>query len=427
MESVLLSISIALATGLIMSRIVKKIGLPAVTGYLVGGVLIGPYLLGRLGIEGIGFTSMEKVEQLKVISEVALGFIAFLIGNEFRLSQLRKTGKQALVIGVLQALAATFVVDVVLLGLHFAMPDKISMSAVITLGAIATATAPAATLMVINQYKAKGKLTDILLPVVAIDDAVGLIIFAISLGIAKVISSGEYNLLTIILEPLLEIILSLGIGAIVGTILTNAEKFFNSRSKRMSVVVTVVIMAVAISMYTFTIGGITISISSLLLCMMIGTTFCNESEYEFSNNLMERTNRWSTPLVILFFILSGSELQLNIFTNLTIVLIGVAFIIARSIGKYFGAYFSAKLVKCDKNVQKYLGITLLPQAGVALGMSIKAQEVLVGDGDLIKNITLFAILIYELFGPYLTKISLIKSGDIAEKKETDQKMLAAKN
>ena len=412
MESVLLSISIALATGLIMSRIVKKIGLPAVTGYLVGGVLIGPYLLGRLGIEGIGFTSIEKVEELKVISEVALGFIAFLIGNEFRLSQLKKTGKQALVIGVLQALAATFVVDVVLLGLYFAMPDKLSIPSVITLGAIATATAPAATLMVINQYKAKGKLTDILLPVVAIDDAVGLIVFAISLGVAKVISTGEYNLMTIILEPLLEIIVSLGIGAIVGTILTKSEKFFKSRSKRMSVVVTTVIMAVAISMYSFTVGGITITISSLLLCMMIGTTFCNESEYEFSNNLMERTNRWSTPLVILFFIISGAELQLDIFTNLTIVLIGITFIIARSIGKYYGAYFSAKAVKCDKCVQKYLGITLLPQAGVALGMSIKAQEVLTGDGDLIKNITLFAILIYELVGPYLTKRSLIKSGDI---------------
>ena len=412
MESVLLSISIALATGLIMSRIVKKLGLPAVTGYLLGGVLIGPYLLGRLGIEGIGFTSMNKVQELKVISEVALGFIAFLIGNEFRLSQLKKTGKQALVIGVLQALSATFVVDVVLLVLHFIMPDKLSISAVITLGAIATATAPAATLMVINQYKAKGKLTDILLPVVAIDDAVGLVIFAISLGIAKVISTGEYNLMTIILEPLLEIIISLAIGALIGTVLTKAEKYFKSRSKRMSVVVTVVIMSVAISMYTFTIGGITITISSLLLCMMVGTAFCNESEYEFSNNLMERTNRWSTPLVILFFIISGAELQLNIFTNLTIVLIGIAFIIARSIGKYYGAYFSAKAVNCDKCVQKYLGITLLPQAGVALGMSIKAQEVLIGDGDLIKNITLFAILIYELIGPYLTKRSLIKSGDI---------------
>lgn len=422
MESILLSISVALGVGLLMSRIVKRFGLPAITGYLIGGVLIGPYFLGRLQIPGIGFTSMEKVEELKVISEITLGFIAFLIGNEFRISQLRKTGKQALVIGVFQALTATLVVDIVLFIIYLIMPDKISLSAVITLGAIATATAPAATLMVINQYEAKGKLTDILLPVVAIDDAVGLIIFAISLGIAKVISTGEYNLLTIIVEPIVEIILSLLIGIIIGTILTKSENHFKSRSKRMSVIVAVVLLSVSISMYHFTFAGIHISISSLLLCMMVGTAFCNESEYDFSNDLMDRTNRWATPFMILFFILSGSELQLDVFTNITIVLIGIAFIAARTIGKYYGAYFSAKAVKCDKSVQKYLGITLLPQAGVALGMSIKAQEALGNDGNLIKNITLFAILIYELVGPYLTKQALIKAGDIVPKESITNKI-----
>lgn len=422
MESILLSISVALGVGLLMSRIVKRFGLPAITGYLIGGVLIGPYFLGRLQIPGIGFTSMEKVEELKVISEITLGFIAFLIGNEFRISQLRKTGKQALVIGVFQALTATLVVDIVLFIIYLIMPDIISLSAVITLGAIATATAPAATLMVINQYEAKGKLTDILLPVVAIDDAVGLIIFAISLGIAKVISTGEYNLLTIIVEPIVEIILSLLIGIIIGTILTKSENQFKSRSKRMSVIVAVVLLSVSISMYHFTFAGIHISISSLLLCMMVGTAFCNESEYDFSNDLMDRTNRWATPFMILFFILSGSELQLDVFSNITIVLIGIAFIAARTIGKYYGAYFSAKAVKCDKSVQKYLGITLLPQAGVALGMSIKAQESLGNDGNLIKNITLFAILIYELVGPYLTKQALIKAGDIVPKESITNKI-----
>lgn len=415
MESILLSISIALSVGLLMSRIVKKFGLPAITGYLLGGVLIGPYFLGKLNIPGIGFTSMDRVEELKVISEISLGFIAFLIGNEFRISQLRKTGKQALIIGIFQALTATLLVDIVLFIIHLIIPDKLSLSAVITLGAIATATAPAATLMVINQYEAKGKLTDILLPVVAIDDAVGLIIFAVSLGISKVISTGEYNLATIIVEPIVEIVLSLVLGLIIGTLLTKSENQFKSRSKRMSVIVTVVILSVAISMYHFNIGGINITISSLLLCMMVGTAFCNETEYDFSNDLMDRTNRWATPFMILFFILSGSELQLDVFSNLTITLIGVAFVISRTIGKYYGAYFSAKAVKCDKSIQKYLGITLLPQAGVALGMSIKAQEALGADGNLVKNITLFAILIYELFGPYLTKQALIKAGDIVPK------------
>lgn len=422
MESILLSISVSLGVGLLMSRIVKKFGLPAITGYLIGGVLIGPYFLGRLNIPGLGFTSIEKVEQLKVISEISLGFIAFLIGNEFRFSQLRKTGKQALIIGIFQALAAAIVVDIILLIIHLIIPDKLSLSAVITLGAIATATAPAATLMVINQYEAKGKLTDILLPVVAIDDAVGLIIFAISLGIAKVLATGEYNLLTIIIEPIVEIVLSLLIGIIIGTILTKSENQFKSRSKRMSVIVAVVLLSVSISMYHFTFAGIHISISSLLLCMMVGTAFCNESEYDFSNDLMDRTNRWATPFMILFFILSGSELQLDVFTNITIVLIGIAFIAARTIGKYYGAYFSAKAVKCDKSVQKYLGITLLPQAGVALGMSIKAQEALGNDGNLIKNITLFAILIYELVGPYLTKQALIKAGDIVPKESITNKI-----
>ena len=422
MESILLSISIALSVGLLMSRIVKKFGLPAITGYLLGGVLIGPYFLGKLNIPGIGFTSMDRVEELKVISEISLGFIAFLIGNEFRISQLRKTGKQALIIGIFQALTATLLVDIVLFIIHLIIPDKLSLSAVITLGAIATATAPAATLMVINQYEAKGKLTDILLPVVAIDDAVGLIIFAVSLGISKVISTGEYNLATIIVEPIVEIVVSLVLGLIIGTLLTKSENQFKSRSKRMSVIVTVVIFSVAISMYHLNIGGINITISSLLLCMMVGTVFCNETEYDFSNDLMDRTNRWATPFMILFFILSGSELQLDVFSNLTITLIGVAFVISRSLGKYYGAYFSAKAVKCDKSIQKYLGITLLPQAGVALGMSIKAQEALGADGNLVKNITLFAILIYELFGPYLTKQALIKAGDIVPKDSLSNKI-----
>lgn len=422
MESILLSISVALGVGLLMSRIVKKFGLPAITGYLIGGVFIGPYFLGRLHISGIGFTSMEKVEQLKVISEISLGFIAFLIGNEFRISQLRKTGKQALIIGIFQALAATLVVDLLLFIIHLIIPDKLSLSAVITLGAIATATAPAATLMVINQYEAKGKLTDILLPVVAIDDAVGLIVFAISLGIAKVLATGEYNLITIIVEPIVEIVLSLLIGLIIGTILTKSENQFKSRSKRMSVIVAIVLLSVSISMYHFSFAGINVSISSLLLCMMVGTAFCNESEYDFSNDLMDRTNRWATPFMILFFILSGAELQLDVFSNVTIVLIGIAFIVARSLGKYYGAYYSAKAVKCDKSIQKYLGITLLPQAGVALGMSIKAQETLGNDGNLIKNITLFAILIYELVGPYLTKQALIKAGDIVPKDSLTNKI-----
>lgn len=197
----LLSVSIALLAGLLMTRVFKPFKLPAVTAYLIAGVLIGPYCLGAFGVEGIGFASSEAAGALSSISQIALGFIAFSIGNEFRLADLKKTGKQAFVIGVLQALAATLFVDLALLVMHLVMPDKLSLPQVLTLGATATATAPAATLMVVRQYKAKGPLTNLLLPIVALDDAVGLIVFAVSFGIAKTLIVGTVDLVSIILNP----------------------------------------------------------------------------------------------------------------------------------------------------------------------------------------------------------------------------------
>ena len=184
METIL-CLSVALIAGLLMSRVSKLVGLPAVTAYLVAGILVGPYFLGRLGVNGIGFTDEAAVESFKIISDVALGFIAFAIGNEFRISQVKAIGKQAMVIATLGALVATVFVDVALIVLHFLFPEILPLSAAITMGAIAAATAPAATLMVVKQYKAKGALTSMLLPVVAFDDAVGLMIFAVSFGIAR--------------------------------------------------------------------------------------------------------------------------------------------------------------------------------------------------------------------------------------------------
>ncbi|MBE6756684.1 MAG: cation:proton antiporter [Ruminococcaceae bacterium] len=406
--SVLLSLSIALLAGLVLSRLAKKVQLPAVTAYLVSGVLIGPFLLGSLGVPGIGITH-EQIEGFGIISDLALGFIAFSMGNEFRLAQLKKIGKQATVIGVFQALFTTAIVDVALIALHLIMPDKLTLPAAIVLGAVATATAPAATLMVVKQYKAKGPVTDILLPVVALDDAVGLVVFAISFGVAKSLSTGAVDLLSVILEPLLEVILSLALGFIMGNLFTFCEKFFHSRSKRMAVSVTFVMMTVAISCLKFKVGGIHIGFSSLLACMMLGTVFCNECD--FSEELMERADRWTAPILILFFVISGAELDLSVFSDWAVVAIGAAYILSRSIGKYFGAGISARMTKCDGNIIKYLGITLLPQAGVALGMAIKAIE-LGPDGEIVRNITLFAVLIYEIVGPFLTKIALTKAGDI---------------
>ncbi len=412
--SIFLSLSIALLAGLLLSRLAKLVKLPAVTAYLISGVLIGPFVLGLLNIPGIGITA-DQIEGFGLISDLALGFIAFSMGNEFRISQLKKIGKQATVIGVLQALITTIVVDVALISLHFAMPDTLSIPAAIVLASVATATAPAATLMVIKQYKAKGPVTDVLLPVVALDDAVGLVIFAISFGVARSLGSAGVSPLAIVLEPLIEIVLSLLLGFVMGLLFTLCEKYFHSRSKRMAVSVTFIMLTVAISNLRFEVNGIHICFSSLLACMMLGTVFCNICEV--SEELMERADRWTTPVLILFFVISGAELDLLVFAQWTVVLVGVVYIISRSLGKYYGANISARMTKSDPNIVKYLGITLLPQAGVALGMANKAIE-LGYDGAIVHNITLFAVLIYEIVGPFLTKIALTKAGDIKEEGRT---------
>ena len=409
----LLSLALAIFAGLMLSRLAKLLKLPAVTAYLVTGILIGPDLLGKLGVEGLGL-SQTQIGDFTIICDVALGFIAFSIGNEFRLSQLKQIGKKATVIGIAQAVFATLVVDVALITLHFILGDKFPLEAAIVLGAVASATAPAATLMVVRQYKAKGPVTDTLLPVVAIDDAVGLVLFAISFGVAKAMMSGPVELVSVIVEPILEVLLSLGLGAVMGLLFTYFERFFHSRSKRLSMSVAFVFLTVGISMMNFEICGIHIAFSSLLSCMMLGTIFCNFCD--FSEQLMDRLERWTAPLYILFFVISGAKLDLDVLGDGLIVLAGVVYIAFRSLGKYCGAGLSSKLVKAEPNVKKYLGITLLPQAGVALGMAMKAVELGsvggVSVGLIVTNITLFSVLIYELVGPYLTKVALTKAGEI---------------
>ena len=412
----LLSIAVALCAGLLVSRFVKPLKLPAVTGYLIAGILIGPYCLGKLGVPGLGFPTTADVKALSLFNDVALGFIAFAIGNEFRLSQLRETGKQATVIGIFQALTATLMVDLLLIGLHFfILGDSISVADAIVLGAIATATAPAATLMVVRQYKAKGELTDLLLPIVALDDAVGLIVFAVSFGIAKAINCGNYDMVSILVEPLLEIVFSVLLGFVMGGVFSAAEKYFKSNSKRLSLSIAFVILTVALSMMEFEVGGVKIGFSSLLVCMMLGTVFCNVCD--FSADMMDKTDKWTSPLYILFFVLSGAELELDVFSNPSVIVIGLVYIFARAFGKWMGASISSKCMKCSPSVQKWLGITLLPQAGVALGMSVTVAQTLGADGELIRNIVLFGVLIYELIGPAMTRIALIHSGDIQPKNE----------
>ena len=394
--------------GLMLSRLTRLVHLPAVTAYLVAGLLIGPYCLGALNIPGIGFNSQEQTESFRIVTQTALGFIAFSMGNEFRLSQLKSMGSKAITIGIVQAVVTTLLVDGVLIGLHFLFPQLLSLPAAIVLGAIASATAPAATLMVIRQYKADGPLTRLLMLVVAIDDAVGLLLFAVSYGIAHALETGAVNVIGVVVEPIVEIVLSLGMGAVMGLLLHWVERFFHSRSKRMTISVAFVMLTAGLSMLKFQLFGVHCGFSLLLCCMMTGTVFCNLCD--MSEELMERTENWTVPLNVLFFVISGAELDLRILLNPVTLIVGVIYIAARSAGKYLGAYGSCKATHCSAPITKHLGITLLPQAGVALGMAVTAASL--ADGSLIRNVILFSVLIYELVGPSLTKRSLTLAGEI---------------
>ena len=410
----LLAIGLAMFAGLFLSRLPSRYNLPDVTSYLVAGLLIGPLCLGALGIPNLGLPSYEFVEKLSLISDVSLGFIAFSIGNEFRMEELKHIGRQATVIAIFQALAATAFVDVGLLILHLFLGDALPVSTCIVLGAIATATAPAATVMVINQYKAKGPLTNILLPIVALDDAVGLIVFAVSTGIAKALTSGSVNLISVLLNPAIEIVASLAMGAMLGWVFSVVEKFFNSRSKRLSLAVAFVFLCTAFSKVELDFAsGVSIGFSPLLVCMMCGTIFCNLCD--FSEEIMYRTDRWTAPVYVLFFVLSGAELDLRVFASAAVVGIGLVYILMRSAGKILGAGISSRFMKCPPTVCRYLGITLLPQAGVALGMSATVAADFGAEGAIMRNIVLFSVLIYELVGPILTKQALSAAGEITPK------------
>ena len=414
MEFALICVAVAVVGGLLLSRLTKLLNLPAVTAYLVAGLLLGPFCIGMLGVKGLGFQSLEQGEGMHILTQTALGFIAFSMGSEFRLHQLKSMGAKAIIIGIAQAVITTLLVDAVLVGVHLLFPNILSLPAALVLGAIASATAPAATLMVVRQYKADGPLTRLLMLVVAIDDAVGLLLFSVSFGVASALENGAVNVLGVVVEPILEIVLSVGLGSIMGFLLYRVERFFHSRSKRMTISVAFVLLTVGLSMLKFNIGPVHCGFSLLLVCMMTGTMFCNICD--FSEELMERVEKWTVPLNVLFFVISGAELDLQVLASPVTLLIGVVYILARSAGKYLGAYSSCRVCKCSAPITKHLGITLLPQAGVALGMAMTATQL--GDGALVRNVILFSVLVYELVGPALTKRSLLKAGEIRPEGKT---------
>lgn len=433
---ILLGISIALIAGLISNRLIKLINLPNVTGYLLVGILLGPYFFSLFNNNITGVISEEMVESFGIIVDIALGFIAFSIGSEFKLKSIKKLGKGIITITLIQAFAALLFVDIALSILCLctgSFEDNLPM--ILTLGAVATATAPAATLMVIKQYKAKGPVTDTLLPVVAFDDAVGLILFSISFSIAQVfakqqagIGGAEINIINILLLPILEIVISLVIGAILGILLTVAMKFFKSRANRLICMIAATFLAVAMcDMFGVWFG---FELSSLLTCMMVGAVFCNTRKDAIA--IFEGVDRWTPAIFMLFFILSGAELNFNLIT-LPVIGICVIYLISRSCGKYFGAYFGCKLSNTNENVKKFLGLTLLPQAGVAIGMARSSSNVfnslcdysvgstinnsyLEGLAGTITAVVLCATLVYELVGPFITKVALTKANEIVVEK-----------
>lgn len=397
--NILLSICLALVVGLAATRLMKLIGLPNVTGYLIVGIILGPCCL-----KAISATELDQT--FSVITDVALAFIAFSIGVEFKISNFKHIGKNVIIITLSQALMTVLLVDIVLIILALCT-TIISLPVAICLGAIATATAPAATLMVVRQYKAHGPVTETLLPVVALDDAVGLMVFSISIAIAKVFAVGETITFTaIVLEPLLEIVLSLAIGSALGALLSLGMRIFKSRANRLCLCVAIVFAGCGITM----IEGL--QLSSLLVCMMIGAVYCNT--YKESDKIMEICDRWTSPLFMLFFVISGASL--DIFNIINIGVVGIIYIIVRALGKYLGAFVGSASVKAPKNVKNYLGLTLLPQAGVAIGMAAIAAKSLPPEfAASITTVVLCATLVYELIGPIITKIALSAAGEIEKK------------
>ncbi len=426
--SIFAYVAIMILVALLSTRLMKVLKLPNVTGYIITGIIVGPFVLGlffnHFTYEGIKDSIIYQfVSQIKWVSSVALGFIAFSIGSSFKAGVLKAVGKRVVVITVLEALGASILVIGGLMILHFVTDKEVSIELVLVLGAIASATAPAATLMVIKQYKAKGPVVDTLLPVVALDDAVALILFSILFQIASTLSTGgDFSVYKMLIKPIIEILISLGIGAVLGAIISFANKFFKSRNNRLAFCIFTVFAALGFY-YLFKqefMGGF--ELSSLLMCMAAGVIYTNFAKEP--DPTLDVLDRFTSPIYMVFFVISGASLDLTIFFNergLIVVGIAFAYIIFRVIGKWLGAFIGSCVTKSDPNIKKYLGFTLIPQAGVAIGLATTASDLFARTGNyessaLVVAIILTSTLVYELFGPMVTKWALTKAGDIKQEK-----------
>ena len=427
MFSIFAYVAFLLLVALLSTRLVRILKLPNVTGYIVTGIIAGPFIFGLL-FNNFTFENIKDgpiyqfVQQINWVSTVALGFIAFSIGTSFRLSTLKAVGKKVIIITILEAFGGSLAVIIALLIAHFIAPNYVSWELVLTLGAIASATAPAATLMVIKQYRARGPLVDTLLPVVALDDAAALILFAVLFQIASALASGNaISPYTIIIKPLLEILISLGVGAILGLIISFMNRFFKSRNNRLIWCIFSIFAALGFY-YLFKsefMGGF--ELSSLLICMMAGafyTNLCRDS-----GRTLDVMDRFTSPIYMMFFVISGASLDLSIFFSgdgLIVLLIAAIYVLSRVVGKWFGAYTGAAISRSEPQVKKYLGFALVPQAGVAIGLSTTAYKIFSDNpatqkaGALILAIILTSTLIYELVGPLSAKFALSKAGEIGQ-------------
>ena len=424
--SIFAYVAILLLVALFSTRLMRIIKLPNVTGYIITGIIMGPFVFGLL-FNGFTFdgikdsTIFKHVDKIGWVSTVALGFIAFSIGTSFKRATIKALGKRVIVITVLEAVGASLLVIIALVIAHFIFPQYVSWQIVLTLAAIASATAPAATLMVIKQYNARGPLVDTLLPVVALDDAAALILFAVLFQLATALAGGTITVYTILVKPLLEILISLAIGTVLGFLISFMNSFFKSRNNRLIWCIFSIFAALGFY-YLFkspNMGGF--ELSSLLICMMAGAIYTNM--VKDSNRTLDVMDRFTSPIYMMFFVISGASLDLSIFFNpdgLVVVIIALVYIVFRVVGKWSGAYVGASITRCEPQVKKYLGFALIPQAGVAIGLSTTAYKLFSENpneacqraGALILAIILTSTLIYELIGPMVAKFALSKAHEI---------------
>lgn len=420
-------IAVLLLAALLSTRLMKILKLPNVTGYIVTGIVMGPFVFGLLfnnfTYDGIKDSPIYlHIDKIKWVSTIALGFIAFSIGTSFKKSVLKTVGKRVVIITVLEALFASIFVIAALVAAHFIFPEQVSWELVLTLGAIAAATAPAATLMVIKQYRARGPLVDTLLPVVALDDAAALILFAVLFQIAMTMAGGgSFDVYKMIVKPILEIIISLSIGVAFGFLISFMNKFFKSRNNRLIICIFSIFACCGLY-YLFKseyLGGF--ELSSLLMCMMVGAIYTNLRDD--SGKTLDVMDCFTSPIYLMFFVISGASLDLTIFfskNGLIVMGIALVYIIFRVVGKWTGAFIGASISNCEPKVKKHLGFALIPQAGVAIGLATTANTLFLSypntevAGTMVIAIILTSTLVYELIGPLVSKFALKKAGEIPE-------------